>query len=114
MLRDREQELCHICAVVHAEVSAVALIALVLMTCYLEVMCISVSVGVLYVPNWPDIGQSFTSGGWIYINCNRTLNTYKLVVKPLKDIAQLRQFKFMIWMPTASVNYSYSNRSIQI
>ena len=51
MLRDREQELCHICAVVHAEVSAVALIALVLMTCYLEVMCISVSVGVLYVPN---------------------------------------------------------------
>ena len=36
MLRDREQELCHICAVVHAEVSAVALIALVLMTCYLD------------------------------------------------------------------------------
>lgn len=64
MLRDKEQELYHICAIVHAEVSAVALIALVLMTCYLEVMCISVSVGVgvLYVPNWPDIGQSLTSG----------------------------------------------------
>lgn len=53
MLRGKEQELYHIGAIVHAEVSAVALIALALMTCYLEVMCISVSVGVgvLYVPN---------------------------------------------------------------
>lgn len=39
---------------------------------------------------------------------------HKLGVKPLKDVAQLGQFKFRIWMPTSSVNYSYPQPSIQI
>lgn len=50
MSRDRKEELCDICAAVYLEVSAVAPIALLVMTCYSEIMCILTSVSVFHVP----------------------------------------------------------------
>lgn len=108
LLRGREKS-CIRPVLYHPASSSDALIALFVML----VMCLwPVLVSIVFLAD--DIGQAFhLRKVSLYQATLEYWTLFRLVGKPLNDLAQSGQFKFRILTPVSSVKNSYSHSSIQ-